>query len=108
VSAPLVIDVGSLGAAGFALTGDADYDFAGQSVSSAGDINGDGYDDFIIGAPSYYTYERAAGFPVTPMSSSARPEAWPTSICQPCPCRRLRHPGRRRCRFGRLQRLVGG
>jgi len=29
--------------------------FLGESVGSAGDVNGDGYDDVIIGAP-YYTY----------------------------------------------------
>ncbi|MFC7498786.1 beta strand repeat-containing protein [Enterovirga sp. GCM10030262] len=45
------IDVTSLPAAdGFRILGDADGDDAGRSVSSAGDINNDGYDDLIVGA----------------------------------------------------------
>ncbi|MDI9335502.1 MAG: FG-GAP-like repeat-containing protein, partial [Gammaproteobacteria bacterium] len=39
------------GMGGFALTGDTDYDSSGRSVSGAGDINGDGYADFMVGAP---------------------------------------------------------
>ena len=40
----------ALGTGGFVIHGvDAD-DFSGISVSSAGDINGDGFDDLIIGA----------------------------------------------------------
>lgn len=36
---------------GFLIIGDDEYDHAGESVSSAGDVNGDGIDDFIVGAP---------------------------------------------------------
>jgi len=40
------------GSNGFAINGIADSDVSGSSVSSAGDVNGDGFDDLIIGAPS--------------------------------------------------------
>ncbi len=40
----------SLSAADAVLTGEAASDYAGHSVSSAGDTNNDGYDDVIIGA----------------------------------------------------------
>ena len=40
------------GTSGFILTGIDASDFSGWSVSSAGDVNGDGYDDLIIGAPT--------------------------------------------------------
>ncbi|MFC3194056.1 integrin alpha [Marinicella sediminis] len=36
---------------GFVIWGTRIDDFSGRSVSSAGDINGDGIDDVIIGAP---------------------------------------------------------
>ena len=46
-----VIQLSSLdGTNGFAINGIAAGDFSGYSVSSAGDINGDGIDDLIIGA----------------------------------------------------------
>ncbi len=69
-----VIDLTSLTAAdGFIIQGDAADDQAGYSVSSAGDVNGDGYDDLIIGAPhddaggvsagaAYVVFGKAAGF----------------------------------------------
>ncbi|ELR98474.1 integrin alpha, partial [Gloeocapsa sp. PCC 73106] len=39
------------GSNGFAINGINPFDTSGTSVSSAGDINGDGIDDLIIGAP---------------------------------------------------------
>ncbi|TXG82321.1 MAG: calcium-binding protein, partial [Sphingomonadales bacterium] len=45
------LDLTSLTAAdGFRIIGDAAYDQAGYSVSNAGDVNGDGLDDLIVGA----------------------------------------------------------
>src|SRR4028118_857768 len=38
------------GSNGFAINGIAAYDESGRSVSSAGGVNGDGFDDLIIGA----------------------------------------------------------
>ena len=47
-----VLDVATLnGANGFKLTG-ADGDGTGSAVSGAGDVNGDGFDDIILGAPA--------------------------------------------------------
>ena len=46
-----VLDLSMLnGTNGFTLTGIDRYDRSGWSVSSAGDVNGDGYDDLIIAA----------------------------------------------------------
>ena len=46
------IDLGALTTAqGFSIRGFAALDFLGTSVSAAGDVNGDGRADFIIGAP---------------------------------------------------------
>ena len=48
---PANIDLSSLdGSNGFKLSGAAADDHSGYSVASAGDVNGDGFDDLIIGA----------------------------------------------------------
>ena len=48
-----VVELSGLnGLNGFVVNGIDSNDFAGLSVSGAGDINGDGVDDLIIGAPS--------------------------------------------------------
>jgi len=39
------------GKGGFIIQGEDAYDLAGRSVASAGDLNGDGFDDLIVGAP---------------------------------------------------------
>ena len=54
---------------GFQIVGENAGDYSGRSVSSAGDVNGDGYDDIIIGAPyaeehsgsSYIVFGKATG-----------------------------------------------
>ncbi|ELR99491.1 integrin alpha, partial [Gloeocapsa sp. PCC 73106] len=51
MSFPAQFELSSLnGTNGFTLNGVAAYDYSGRSVSSAGDVNGDGIDDLIIGA----------------------------------------------------------
>ena len=41
---------GALG--GFVVWGASEYENAGTTVATAGDFNGDGYDDLLIGAPN--------------------------------------------------------
>ena len=70
-----VIDLADLdGSLGFVIPGLAPGDLAGRSVSSGGDVNGDGFDDLIIGAygadpdgksfagTSYVVFGKAGGF----------------------------------------------
>ncbi|SFE13129.1 integrin alpha [Nitrosomonas sp. Nm166] len=67
---PGVISLFSLnGSNGFRLDGVAANDYSGTSVSNAGDVNGDGFDDVIVGAPgansSYVVFGKASGFDAT-------------------------------------------
>ncbi|MCC8996388.1 MAG: integrin alpha [Nitrosomonas sp.] len=58
------------GTNGFRLDGIAKHDLAGRAVSSAGDVNGDGFADVVIGAlhandysgSSYVVFGKASGF----------------------------------------------
>ncbi len=54
------------GSNGFKINGISSGDESGSSVSSAGDVNGDGFDDLLIGAPlageSYVVFGEAGGF----------------------------------------------
>ena len=69
-----VIELASLTAAdGFRINGETDSDFLGISVSDAGDVDNDGFDDFIVGAvganpalanqgSAYLVFGKASGF----------------------------------------------
>ena len=58
------INLSSLdGTSGFRLDGELLFaHFSGESVSSARDINGDGFDDVMIGAPYEYRHYTLEGF----------------------------------------------
>ena len=81
------IDLGALAPAdGFKISDDANIGL-GRSVSSAGDFNGDGYDDIIVGAPfdeasgtyagaAYVIYGKAGGFTDIDLSSLAEADGF--------------------------------
>ena len=50
-SSSSTVDLANLGAGGFRIDGRSAFDAAGTGVAGAGDVNGDGLGDLIIGAP---------------------------------------------------------
>ena len=79
---PALIDLSNLGSLGFIIQGDAASDYAGHSVASAGDVNGDGFDDLIVGAylgddggaqagEAYVIFGKASGFGTVDLVSLA-------------------------------------
>ena len=75
--APIDLETVAAGTGGFVVYGQSPRDYSGTSVASAGDINGDGFTDFIIGAPrgdgatggryddrgdTYVVFGKASGF----------------------------------------------
>ncbi len=77
----LSINNGADGALGTELNGASSQDAFSSSASSAGDINGDGFDDVIIGAPSVdeYGFEAGAAYLLFGSASGIPPQ---TSISQ--------------------------
>jgi VCBS repeat-containing protein len=83
-SFPAKIDLAALGGEGFKIQGDAPSDLLGVSVSNAGDINGDGFADMIVGAPfnddggtsggaAYVIFGHANGFETIDLGTALDP-----------------------------------
>lgn len=53
------LDDVAAGTGGFIIRGRDRFDGTGTSVASAGDINGDGFDDLVVGAPGAYAANNA-------------------------------------------------
>jgi hypothetical protein len=49
-TAPIELSAIASGSGGFVINGQGAYDFSGNSVASAGDVNGDGLTDLLVGA----------------------------------------------------------
>ncbi len=81
-SAPVFLELVALGEGGFQIVGEASQHFAGHSVQRAGDVNGDGLADVILGAygaepngilsgRAYVVFGRDAGKPTALKDISA-------------------------------------
>ncbi len=65
-------------AAGWTVKGDQTLSDFGRCVASAGDVNGDGYDDVIVGAPNYDTLFPDAGRAFLYLGSALGPSTTPS------------------------------
>src|SRR5882757_6312971 len=77
---PFVLDLASLdGLNGFEIYGSGFLEHAGSSVASAGDVNGDGLADIIVGAPgvplSYYGQTDYAAYVIFGSGAEDSPRA---------------------------------
>ncbi|MSP81471.1 MAG: calcium-binding protein [Alphaproteobacteria bacterium] len=64
IFAPVNLDDVAAGTGGFKIQGELFADFSGRSVASAGDVNGDGLADLIVGAPGQGDYDAGAAYVV--------------------------------------------
>jgi FG-GAP-like repeat/RTX calcium-binding nonapeptide repeat (4 copies)/FG-GAP repeat len=80
------LELSSLGSAGFLIQG-GDFDSFGSAVGSAGDVNGDGFDDMLIGAlgdsrgghyagGAYVVYGKASGFSTIDVATMSDAEGY--------------------------------
>ena len=95
------IDLASLGGGGFRIDGASQGDNAGFAVSTAGDVNGDGLADVVVGAPeadNNLREQSGSAYVVFGQRTSAPG--------RPLGARRSRLPHRRRVEL-RVRRLVG-
>lgn len=81
------VDLGQLGSRGFEIDGPAVADLVGVAVAGAGDVDGDGFDDVLVGAPlsgplgrstagqAFVVYGRSAVTPVDLASPGAAASA---------------------------------
>ena len=87
------LSLASLGTSGFRIDGAAPSDFTGSGVAGVGDLNGDGYDDVVVGAPG---------------DRQQRPHKLGIGVCRlRAGGRRSRRSEPRRPRHGRVAGLSG-